>query len=266
MKKIILILAVVLAQQLSVNSQTLSPHVLATAGGYFAAGGSSLSWTMGETFNTTLQNGGVILTQGQQQPYVQLTILNLKVFIEGYYLGGGLMSNCLNITGVSLDPLDADVVTISAMDAAPPHNLVEAQVGTLKTNGDVTVTFTSAVVANTSYYIKVNHRNSVETWSANPVVLTPSTTYSFASSTSQAYGNNQITTFDALYAAIYSGDINQDNAIDISDFLDLDPIVQAGDGGYLAGDINGDASVDVTDFLILDPNIQNGIGASPPNP
>ena len=266
MKKIILILTVVLTQQYSVNCQSLSPHVLATAGGYFAAGGSSLSWTMGETFNTTLQNGSVILTQGQQQPYVQLTILNLKVFIEGYYLGGGLMSNCLNITGVSGDPLDADVVTISAMDVAPPHNLVEAQVGTLKTNGDVTVTFSSLVIPNTSYYIKVNHRNSVETWSANPVVLTTSTMYSFASSASQASGNNQVITFDALYAAIYSGDINQDMAIDISDFLDLDPSVQAGDGGYLSGDINGDASVDVTDFLILDPNIQNGIGASPPSP
>ena len=266
MKKIILMLAVVITQQFIVTCQTLSPHVLATTGGFFAAGGSSLSWTMGETFNTTLQNGSVILTQGQQQPYVQLTILNLQVFIEGYYLGGGLMNNCLNITGVSGDPLDADVVTISAMDAAPPHNLVEAQVGTLKTNGDVTVTFTSAVVANTSYYIKVNHRNSVEAWSANPVVLTASTMYSFSSSASQAYSSNQVTTFDALYAAIYSGDINQDGAIDGSDFLEFDPPNQAGAGGYVVSDVNGDGAVDGSDFLVFDPNVQNGVGAAVPLP
>ena len=266
MKKIILILAAVLTQQYSVNSQSLSPHVLATAGGYFAAGGSSLSWTMGETFNTTLQNGSVILTQGQQQPYVQLTILNLKVFIEGFYIGGGLMNNCLNITGVSGDPLDADVVTISAMDAAPPHNLVEAQIGTLKTNGDVTVTFSPLVIPNTSYYIKVNHRNSVETWSANPVILTASTMYSFTSSASQAYASNQATTFDALYAAMYSGDINQDGAIDGSDFLEFDPASQAGAGGYEVADVNGDGAVDGSDFLVFDPNSQNGVGAAIPFP
>ncbi len=266
MKKLILTLVIVLVQQFSVNSQSLSPHVLATAGGYFAAGGSSLSWTMGETFNTTLQNGGVILTQGQQQPYVQLTILNLKVFIEGYYIGGGLMNNCLNITGVSIGPLDADTVEISAMDAAPPHNLVEAQLGILKTNGDVTVTFGPLVIPNTSYYIKVNHRNSVETWSANPVILTTSTMYSFASSASQAYASNQATTFDALYAAMYSGDINQDGAIDGSDFLEFDPASQAGAGGYEVADVNGDGAVDGSDFLVFDPNSQNGVGAAVPLP
>ena len=266
MKTLIVILTIIFCQYNYSNSQSLSPHVLATAGGYFAAGGSSLSWTMGETFNTTLQNGNVILTQGQQQPYVQLTILNLKVYLQGYYLGGGLMSNCLNITGVSANPLDADFVTISAMDAAPPHNLVEAQVGTLKTNGDVTVTFGPVVIPNTLYYVKVNHRNSIETWSKNPVLLTASTTYSFASAVTQAAGDNEATTFDALFAAIYCGDINQSLSVDATDFLVLDPSIQNGDFGYFVGDINGTGSVDASDFLKLDPNIQLGVGSASPIP
>ena len=64
--------------------------------------------------------------------------------------------------------------------------------------------------------------------------------------------------------AIFSGDINQDKAIDISDFLELDPHIQNGDGGYIVYDINGDGAVDISDFLLLDPNIQNGIGAAIP--
>ena len=66
--------------------------------------------------------------------------------------------------------------------------------------------------------------------------------------------------------AIYSGDITQDGTIDISDFLDIDPAIQNGDGGYVVGDLNGDGAVDVSDFLVLDPNIQGGIGANIPTP
>ena len=265
MKKILILLSF-LCQSFLLFSQTLSPHVLATAGGYFSAGGNSLSWTMGETFTSTLQNGNVILTQGQQQPYVQLTILNLKMYIEGFYLSAGIMNNCLNITGYSANPLDADSVTISVMNAASPYALKESQKGILKTNGDVTVKFSQAVIPNTSYYIKVNHRNTIETWSKNPVLLTQNTLYSFASNATQAFDNNEKLTPDNLVYAFYSGDVNQDLTIDATDFLIIDPFIQNGDSGYLVSDINGDGSVDASDFLIMDPNIQNGIGASYPLP
>src|SRR5438270_225719 len=49
--------------------QSFSPKVLATAGNYATgAGGVSLSQTIGEPFNKTLQSGALLLTQGQQQP------------------------------------------------------------------------------------------------------------------------------------------------------------------------------------------------------
>lgn len=50
-------------------SQTLSPKVIPASGGYFTAGGISLSWTMGEPFYKILQGGNIIVTQGEQQPY-----------------------------------------------------------------------------------------------------------------------------------------------------------------------------------------------------
>ena len=98
--------------------------------------------------------------------------LNANVLLQGYYIGGGLMRPLI----YDLDQQEpvpnplilsdfSDFITISAMEVAAPHNLVDAQVDTLRSNGDVSVTFGPAVVANTSYYIKVDHRNSVETWS-----------------------------------------------------------------------------------------------------
>lgn len=58
---------------LGTNAQTLSPKVMPTSGGYSTGGGNSLSWTMGETFTATLSAGGKILTQGEQQPEINLT-------------------------------------------------------------------------------------------------------------------------------------------------------------------------------------------------
>ncbi|MCX6290756.1 MAG: T9SS type A sorting domain-containing protein [Bacteroidetes bacterium] len=51
------------------RSQTLSPSVLASSGGYYTASGYSLSSTVAEmTMVTTVSSGSFILTQGFQQP------------------------------------------------------------------------------------------------------------------------------------------------------------------------------------------------------
>ena len=171
----------------------------------------------------------------------------------------------LNVVSASSNPLDVDTVTLYAMASSPPHLEVDHKKGILKTNGDISVVFGPSVVAGTSYYIKIKHQNSIETWSALPVLFASSTTYQFTTNISKAFGDNQIETPDHMGWAIYNGDINQDGAIDFPDFLDLDPSIQNGDGGYLKTDLNGDGGVDGLDFLVLDPNIQGGIGiATPP--
>lgn len=193
-----------------------------------------------------------------------------RVLIQGYYSGGGFMetagSGTLFVSGESADPTDSDTLSISIMEAASPYNHVETQKGIMKTNGNISVTFSSAVVAGNSYWVKINHRNSVETWSAAPIVISSVTSYLFTTAATQAFADNMVETFDQMGFAIYSGDINQDGSVDGSDFLDLDPSIQNGDGGYAVGDLNGDGSVDGSDFLVLDPNIQNGIGAAVPAP
>ena len=197
--------------------------------------------------------------------------LHSTILIQGFYTGGGLMDNNgiggnLFVTGYSTDPSDADSITISVMNAASPYGLVDEQTVILKTNGELTVNFGASVIAGNSYYLRIIHRNSVETWSSIPVLMNTITSYSFVINVTQAYGSNQALTVDNLYAAIYSGDINHDGAIDGADFLELDPFIQNGDGGYVIGDLNGDGAVDGADFLVLDPNIQVGVGASIPTP
>ncbi len=194
--------------------------------------------------------------------------LNSSIFIQGYYSGGGLMevagAGTLFIDGIpGATPTDADTVSISAMDPISPYALVQEQKGILHTNGTISVTFTSPVTAGNSYYLRLLHRNSVETWSAAPVTLSAVGSYLFSTAATQAFAANQADLGDGNFA-IFSGDINHDGAVDGSDFLELDPSIQNGDGGYAPGDLNGDGAVDGSDFLVLDPNIQNGIGAALP--
>jgi hypothetical protein len=187
--------------------------------------------------------------------------LNLKLFLDGYYTGNGLMQPLLYF----IDPQhfsqnDCDTVKVELHAANSPHALITSDKVVMKSDGTTSISFPSGL-SNSSYYISIIHRNCIETWSKNPVLLSAVTNYDFTTSASQAFGDNLKSTFDNLYYAIYSGDINRDGAIDGSDFLDLDPSIQMGDGGYLIGDLNGDGAVDGSDFLVLDPNIQLGIGA-----
>ena len=102
------------------------------------------------------------------------------------------------------------------------------------------------------YYLSVKHRNSLETWSAGPLSLTNGNswvTYNFVSSSSNSYGNNVM--FKAPGWCFYSGDVNQDGLIDLTDVLQI--YNDAGiflTGQYLTTDLNGDSASDLTDLLL----------------
>jgi hypothetical protein len=66
---------------------------------------------------------------------------------------------------------------------------------------------------------------------------------------------------------MYSGDLNQDGYIDVSDYplFEADADNSAYNGLYnLASDLNGDTFVDVTDYPIFDINNAIGIYAQMP--
>ncbi len=158
------------------NAQTLSPQATPSAGGYFTGGGNSLSWTMGEPVTQTFQNGNLVLTQGFQQPYtILLSALNLKLFIEGYYMGGGLMQPVLFNTGLSLNDTDCDSIIVELYDQFS-NTILFSDTVLLNTNGLASVQYPNSLYGG-SYFIVVRVRNAIETWSKLPVTFNNTPVY-----------------------------------------------------------------------------------------
>lgn len=185
--------------------------------------------------------------------------LNVKVFFQGFY-----NPNTQTMRAV-IDPLNNptqfDNVTVKLADATAGTVQFTSQ-AIADVNGNVQVTVPSALDGN-SFYIVINHRNCLETWSSNPIVMNTGTSYDFTTSQSAAYGANMYWSTNA--ACVYSGDINQDGYINLLDYIILDNDVQAGLFEYYAiTDLDGDSAVMVIDYLILDENIQNYISVQSP--
>jgi hypothetical protein len=104
--------------------------------------------------------------------------LDVKMFIQGFYTGGGTMTPVLFNNGLSTDPTDVDSVTIELHDASSPFATASSVIGLLKTDGHMVVQLPGSLIGN-SYYIVVKHRNSIETWSANPVLMGSTSTFDF---------------------------------------------------------------------------------------
>lgn len=104
MKKTHFILGLLLMASLGA-AQTLSPKVTPAAGGYAThASGINLSFTIGETQVTTLSASGQMLSQGEQQPEVDLKMtqisgtlcpgntVNASFWATGYVVPGNMFS------------------------------------------------------------------------------------------------------------------------------------------------------------------------------
>ncbi|MEZ5047461.1 MAG: GEVED domain-containing protein [Chitinophagaceae bacterium] len=189
--------------------------------------------------------------------------LSLTAFIQGYYAGSNTQQAVLVNQGISTNPTDCDDITVELHDATAPYAVAATFTGVLQTNGTISCTFPNTVVGN-SYYIVLVHRNSVQTWSAAPVLMSTNTSYNFSTSASQAFGGNEVDAISDAVFSMYNGDVNQDGFIDIFDFLDWDVDNQNFASGYFATDFNGDGFVDIFDFLVWDPNNQNFIGIVTP--
>lgn len=242
-------------------AQTLSPQVIAAGGRNFKNSTASISYTIGESVTPTLTAGGTRLRQGFHQPF-QLK-LNLKAYLQGYYnTGSGQMNDVLYMEGQYNSASSVtDTITVELHETTSPFALKFSSKTLLYQNGQAIIKGKGHL--GQSYYVVIKHRNHLETWSAMPVTLSSNTTFDFTISNNQAYGQNEVAVQNGVYA-LYSGDLNQDGAVDAFDYVVLDPDIYDGASGYLATDLNGDGSVDVFDYVIIDPNIYNGIGFATP--
>jgi hypothetical protein len=188
---------------------------------------------------------------------------NLKLFIEGYYAGSGAMTPVKMNQGVSgATATDVDDVTVELRNTSAPYAVAATTTAVLKTDGSVAAKFNSFPAGN--YFIAVKHRNAIQTWSAAAQPFGVSTaTYDFTTAANKAYGNNMIQLESGVYG-FYSGDLNQDEAVDIFDFPLLLNDNDNFSSGYLSTDLNGDGAVDIFDFPLLLNNNDNFIYSSHP--
>jgi photosystem II stability/assembly factor-like uncharacterized protein len=159
--------------------------------------------------------------------------LNLTIGIQGFWNGSTQIS---------------DTIDIHLMNSVSPFNEIESVTGVLNTSGQGTFIFNSAPSGN--YYIKITHRNSLETWNASPVALSTggSLNYNFTTAAAQAYGNNIILT-SGRYCN-YSGDVTQEGSVDLNDVVDVNNASSVFTAGYVIQDVTGDDLVDLSDLII----------------
>ncbi|MFN0190288.1 MAG: hypothetical protein ACKVQV_16440 [Bacteroidia bacterium] len=104
---------------------------------------------------------------------INVSQLNLKLFVQGFYSGSGQMISPV------MDPLVSDTITVSLYDSAtvmgPPSFVTN---GVINIDGNGIFTFPSSVIGN-RYYIAIRHRNSIETWSKLTHLFTASSLYKF---------------------------------------------------------------------------------------
>jgi hypothetical protein len=164
-----------------------------------------------------------------------------------------------NADGVSSSTV-ADTITVELHN--PDGSLAYTTRDTLSTTGQARLIFPGTAVGN-KYYIAVLHRNSVQTWSTDSVLIGATTSYDFSTAANKAYGDNMVDDGFGVFL-IYGGDINQDQSVDSGDYGDLDIGSTNGDIGYYATDLNGDSSVDSGDYSTLDTNSTLGIFSTHP--
>jgi len=156
--------------------------------------------------------------------------------------------------GVSASATDVETVTV-ALHHAVNFGILETTTANLQTNGTAACTFTNTLHG--SYYIVVKGRNFIESWSALPQSIgsTP-LSYDFTTSASQTYGSNMSQVEPGVWA-FYSSDINQDEAVDPSDYSLWEVDANNFEFGDFASDLNGDGAVDPSDYSVWEKNANN---------
>ena len=165
----------------------------------------------------------------------------IKVGIQGFWNG---------TTQVS------DTISVTLRSQNSPYNIIDQSKTVIYSQGSGTVSFSNA--SSGHFFIQINHRNSLETWSSVPVNLSSNLNqYDFTTASSKAYGNNTI--LESGRYCDYSGDVNQEGNIDLADLVAVYNSSSVFTTGYAAADVNGDNFVDLSDLVITKNNASNFI-------
>jgi pimeloyl-ACP methyl ester carboxylesterase len=178
---------------------------------------------------------------------IPASVLNITLGIEGMWNGSMQVQ---------------DTLKLFLTNDSSPYNNIDSAIVYLNSSGNATADFIHAPSGN--YYIRVIHRNALETWTSSPVSFMNGLTiaYDFTTSQSRAFGNNQ--TLKSGRWCVFSGDVNHDGIIDVSDESIIDNDVYNVTTGFVNSDLTGDLIVDVTDAAIADNNGYNYVSVIKP--
>ena len=201
--------------------------------------------------------------------YCESTIdLNLKLFLEGLYVGGGLQRSVLYDLGISSLINETDTIEV---DLWSPNSLSKSVSDynnkvVLKTDGTVKITYPPDLYGR-SFYIAIKHRNSIQTWSSQPIYFSGNMTYDFTNSSLSAYSNGNYSPQKLLGSGkygIYAGDVNQDGIINSLDLQMVQNGAASFETGYNTNDCTGDGKTDLLDLQVVENNSRNFIYFSRP--
>jgi len=186
------------------------------------------------------------------------TNLNVKAFLEGYYNGNSTMNTLLHNIGLTEDATAVDSIEVQ-MWSPDLLNLSDPTFSSktiLHNDGNANLSLPINMIGN-NYYICIKHKNSIETWSAEPITISTVNNYDFTSSQDKAYSNNLNNPLKSMpdgSFALYSGDINQDGTIDIYDMMNTENDATNLNFGNIFTDCNGDGAADILDMQLVENN------------
>ena len=116
-------------------------------------------------------------------------LLKVKCYLEGYYISNGIMVPALTQSGIN-SPLEySDTITVKLHAPTIGLPLSASCKAILHNDGTINCEFPSSELGS-NRYIVLKHRNSIETWSATPVLISNNMMYDFSNAANQAFGDN----------------------------------------------------------------------------
>lgn len=179
---------------------------------------------------------------------------SIKVIPQGFY----------NTNTMALNS-DNEEIQVTIRHSASPYLIAASGTGIIDQH-TFTADFTFPDLYSGSYYIEVKHWNSIETWSKFPINYVKGNpyTYDFTNSIDKAFGNNLILVGNNKYS-IYSGDIDQDGNITLTDVLLVFHAAGLFTTGDVVEDLNGDLAVTLSDVVIATNNSNLFVTKQAPN-
>lgn len=224
----------------SISSNTILPGDSATFDVTFSPLTPGTKKSVLTLVNTDCDEGSYELALlGNANP--SFTAYNIKLIPEGFYKA----SEKLNMN---------DTVRAFLHNSSAPFNAIDSADAIIDS-----VTFTGVFVFNNAasgiYYIRLSHRNSLETWSktgGETFIQGTTLNYDFTDNATKAFGNNMKSVDGSpVRFGIYGGDVNKSQTIDLNDIVSIFNSSSSFGTGYNLNDLTGDKIVNLNDLTIV---------------